>query len=145
MERRTCSGFSLIEMVITVFVLGLVIAFAVPSFRGINQTQQLHGAAENVAAQLRLAREKALSSGVRQPLHLVSTTTYHIHYPSGVATQWALPNGITFLPGEVNGWYTLERDGRCTFTAPAAGLIELVDPRGYRDTVTVQLSGLILD
>jgi prepilin-type N-terminal cleavage/methylation domain-containing protein len=145
MERRMSPGFSLVEMVITVLVLGLVIAFAVPSFRGINQSQQLHGAAENIAAQLRLAREKALSSGVRQPIHILSTTVYHVHYPTGVATQWTLPNGIQFLPAEVGGWYTLQRDGRCAFTAPAAGVIEVVDRRGNRDTVTVQLSGLVLN
>ncbi len=145
MERRMSPGFSLIEMVITVVVLGLVVAFAVPSFRGISQSQQLHGAAENIAAQLRLAREKALSSGVRQPIHILSITTYHIHYPTGVATQWTLPKGIEFLAAEVGGWYTLERDGRCSFTAPAAGIIEMKDRRGNRDTVTVQLSGLVLN
>jgi len=145
MERRRSRGYTLVEMVITLLVIGLVVAFAVPSFRGIRQSQQLHGAAENIAAQLRLAREKALSTGVPQPIHILSTNTYHIHYPAGVATQWTLPNGITFLAAEVGGWYTLQRDGRCTFTAPAAGIIEVQDPRGNRDTVTVQLSGLVLN
>jgi prepilin-type N-terminal cleavage/methylation domain-containing protein len=145
MKQHRSPGFTLVEMAITILVIGLVVAFAVPSFRGINQSQQLHGAVENIAAQLRLAREKALSSGVRQPIHIQTVSVYHIHYPSGVATQWTLPNGITFLASETNGWYTMERDGRCTFTAPAAGIIELQDRRGNRDTVSVQQSGLVLD
>lgn len=145
MERRMSPGYTLVEMVITLLVLGLLIAFAVPSFRGMTQSQKLHGATENISAQLRLAREKALSSGVRQPIHILSVTTYHVHYPTGVATQWTLPTGIEFLASEVGGWYTLERDGRCSFTAPAAGVIEVKDRRGKRDTVTVQRSGLVLN
>src|SRR5689334_10325356 len=145
MNRSSHSGFTLVEMAVTLLILGLVLLFAIPGFQKMNQTLQLQGATQNVAAQIRLAREKALATGIPQPVHFVSTTLYHIHYPSGIATQWSLPNGVQFTSAMVGGWYTMQRDGRCTFTAPAAGLIVLQNNRGLRDTVTVQLSGLVQD
>jgi prepilin-type N-terminal cleavage/methylation domain-containing protein len=141
-NRMQCNrerGFSLIELAITVLVMGLVLAFGIPAFRSLSNSYQLHGAAENLAAQLRLAREKAISTGVEQPMHFVSSTTYHIHYPTGVATVWTLPKGITFASG-VGTWFKMERDGRSN----ASGIVVLRDTRGNLDTVSVQLSGMVL-
>src|SRR5689334_5597998 len=143
MNRSSHSGFTLVEMAVTLLILGLVLTFAIPGFQKMNQTFQLQGATQNVAAQIRLAREKALATGIPQPVHFVTSTQYHIHYPSGISTQWTLPTGVTFTSGMVGGWYTMQRDGRCTYTAPAAGLIVLQNRRGNRDTVSVQLSGLV--
>lgn len=136
-------GFSLIELAIVLVVMGILVGFSVPSFQRISSTYQLQASAENVAGQLRLARQKAIATGVEQPMHipLNSTNTYHIHYTSGIiSTSWTLPRGITFTNSTLNSWYHMEPDGRCT----DAGLIILQNTRGIRDTVSVQLSGLVL-
>jgi len=139
-------GFTLIELAITIVVMGIVLGFSIPAFQSLSASFQLRGAAEDVAGQLRLAREKAIATGVEQPMHIPATLTsgayrtYHIHYPSGISTQWLLPNGIAFTSASVNGWYHMQTDGRCA----ESGLIVLTDRRGSRDTVSVQLSGLVL-
>jgi len=133
-------GFSLIEMAIAVLVLGLLFLFSIPSFQGLSSTYQLHGASENVAGQLRLARERAIATGVPQPLHVPNSVTYHLHYPTGIGTTWSLPRGITFANATVGAWYHLQSDGRSL----ESGFIVLGNTRGELDTVSVQLSGLIL-
>lgn len=139
MNRHGDRGFSLIELAITVLVMGLVLSFGIPAFRSLSNSYQLHGAAENMASQLRLAREKAISTGVEQPMHFVTSTTYHIHYPTGIATVWTLPKGITISSG-VGSWFRMERDGR----SDNSGIVVLRDARGNLDTVSVQLSGLVI-
>lgn len=139
MNRNGERGFSLIELAITVLVMGLILSFGIPAFRNISTSYQLHGAAENLASQLRLAREKAISTGVEQPMHFVTSSKYHIHYPTGISTIWTLPKGITFSSG-VGTWMKMQRDGR----ADASNMIVLRDSRGNLDTVSVQLSGLVI-
>lgn len=144
-------GFSLIELAIVLVVMGILFAFSVPGFQRLTSSNQLRGAAENVAGQLRLARAKAIGTGVEQPLHIQNSTTYHIHYPSGISTIWTLPSGITFTsaaPVTVGDWYYMAPDGRfyqnSSHTVTGSNIIVLANTRGVRDTVSVQLSGLIL-
>jgi len=134
-------GFSLVELATVLVVLGLLLGFSIPSFQRISATYQLQSSAEGVAAQLRLAREKALATGEEQPLHFPYTNAYHLHYPSGISTTWTLPRGVTFATSTVGAWYHMKADGRCA----ESGLIILRNARGARDTVSVQLSGLVLN
>ena len=141
MRDPTERGFSLVELAIVLVVMGLLFGFSVPNFQRISSTYQLRGAAENVAGQLRLAREKAIATGVEQPVHIVTSTTYHIHYTSGIiSTTWTLPRGVTFTNPTVGSWYHMESDGRSL----ESGIIVVGNTQGALDTVSVQLSGLIL-
>ncbi len=79
MTDHSVRGFSLVELAITLVVLGLLCTFSIPAFHRLSATYQLRGAAENVAGQLRLAREKAIATGQEQPIHVPNYTTYHIH------------------------------------------------------------------
>jgi prepilin-type N-terminal cleavage/methylation domain-containing protein len=143
MNPSSTRGFTLVEMAVTILVLGLLFAFSIPAFRSVSSSHQLKGATENIAAQLRLAREKAIATGVDQPMHFTANylnSDYHIHYPSGlIPAKWKFPRGITYSSVGVNPAIML-RDGR----ANASGNIILGDERGYRDTVSVQISGLVL-
>jgi len=141
-------GFSLVELAIVLVVMGLLFGFSVPSFNRISSSYQLRGAAENVAGQLRLAREKAIATGVEQPLHILNSTTYRIEYGSVIATAWTLPNGITFTNATVDDWYYMAADGRfyqnASHSLTGSNVIVVGNTRGVLDTVSVQLSGLIL-
>jgi prepilin-type N-terminal cleavage/methylation domain-containing protein len=139
MNRSCDRGFSLVELAIVLVLFGLLLAFTIPAFHSISTSQQLKGATENIAAQLRLAREKAIATGVTQPMHFTGTNVYHIHYPTGIATAWVLPTGTQFTTS-LNAWYRMQPDGRCD----NSGLVVVQDRRGNRDTVSIQLSGLVL-
>jgi prepilin-type N-terminal cleavage/methylation domain-containing protein len=136
-DRRHERGFSLVELAITVLVLGMLFGFSIPALRSLSSSQQLVGATENVAAQLRLARERAIASGTDQPVRFSGTASYFVDLPGG--TAWTLPQGITFATS-MNTTYTMKRDGRSS----GSGAIVLRDARGIRDTVSIQLSGLVL-
>ncbi len=142
MSRSNMRGFTLVEMAVAILVLGLLFAFSIPAFQNVSSSYQLKGATENLAAQLRLAREKAIATGMDQPMHFTPNwmdSDYHIHYASGfVPAKWKLPLGITYYSIGVNP--TMFRDGR----ASGSGIIILRDRRGFRDTVSVQMSGLVL-
>lgn len=139
MNSTTERGFSLVELAMVLVVLGLLFSFCIPAFHSLNSSQQLKGASENIAVQLRMAREKAIATGVVQPMHFVGTNVYHIHYPTGIAAAWTLPTGITFT-SSMNDWYRMQADGR----SDNSGDVVLQDTRGDKDTVSVQLSGLVL-
>lgn len=134
-------GFTLVELAVTILVLGLLFAFSVPAYQNISASYQLKGATENIAAQLRLAREKAIATGVDQPMHFTPNyldSDYHIHIGSFLPAKWKLPKGITYYSIGVNP--TMKKDGRSL----GSGMVILQDSRGNRDTVSVQLSGLVL-
>jgi type IV fimbrial biogenesis protein FimT len=142
MSETRMSGFTLVEMAVTILVLGMLFAFSIPAFQGINASYQLKGATENIAAQLRLAREKAMSQQMEQPMHWspgFQGSDYHIHYPSGfVPAKWKFPRGITFYAATWNP--TMKKDGRID----NSGTVILQDTRGNRDTVSFLSSGLVL-
>lgn len=144
MSRAQTSGFTLVEMAVTILVLGMLFAFSIPAFQSVNASYQLKGATENLAAQLRLAREKAMATGTDQPMHWAPgfmSSDYHIHFASGYVPptgKWKLPRGITFYTWGIHPIMT--RDGRIS----GSGLVILQDTRGTRDTVSFLTSGLVL-
>jgi prepilin-type N-terminal cleavage/methylation domain-containing protein len=141
-------GFTLVEIAVTILIMGLLLAISVPTIQSLSSSYTLKGNSEAIAGQIRLAREKAIATGTGQPFHFFYNTynsDYHIHYPSGfVGAKWSLSKGITYywgagtLPGQL---LTLTPDGR----ANQSGMIILQDRRGIRDTVSIQTSGLVLN
>jgi prepilin-type N-terminal cleavage/methylation domain-containing protein len=143
MKPTHTRGFTLVEMAVAILVLGLLFAFSIPAYRNVSASYQLKGATENLAAQLRMAREKAIATGTGQPIHFTANwmnSDYHIHYPSGhYIPLGKFGRGITYYSISL-GSPVMQSDGRIS----TSGLVVLRDQRGYRDTVSVQMSGLIL-
>jgi Tfp pilus assembly protein FimT len=65
MHASSLRGSTLVELAITILVLGPLFALSIPAFQSVSSSDQLKGATENVAAQRRLAREKAIAAGVQ--------------------------------------------------------------------------------
>jgi prepilin-type N-terminal cleavage/methylation domain-containing protein len=130
-------GYTLVEMVMTVLVLSLVMAFSVPAFVRFSKTYDLQGASENLAAELRLTRERAIATGTNQTMHF-DTDGWHVQDGAIQIPGKKLPNGVTWLTIGVTPTFT--PNGR----ASSGGLVVLQNSLGQRDTVSVQASGLIL-
>ena len=92
------AGFTLVELAVVLIVVGIVVALSAPAFKSFLDTTRLRGASQNVAAQVLMARERALATGVAQPIHFALDSTnagdYHVH-ANGVTTGFDLPRGIS--------------------------------------------------
>lgn len=149
---KASRGFTLVELAVTLTVLGLLLAFSIPAFNRINQTYQLKAATQNVAGTMRLWRERAMARGTECEVHYNTSffgKNWHIHeYDSNSGVQIGLYPGGTFPPGIT--YYTVPtanprftRDGREKYGF--SGTVILRNQRDMRDTVSVLASGLIIE
>jgi type IV fimbrial biogenesis protein FimT len=143
MQRTDPRGFTLVELMVTITVLGLLLAFSVPAFNALNQTHQLKASSQNVAGTFRLYRERAMASGVAQVVHFntVYGGNWHVHSGATIISNaaWKFPTGIDYYTVTANP--TFEADGR---VSSGSGVVVLKNQKDVRDTITVLSSGLVL-
>ena len=144
MLERGNGGFSLVELAVVLVVMGLLFGIGVPSFLTYRRSQELQGAAENIASQLRLARSTAIMTGRTQRFHLYANFNgydYHVHDGTGpIKTGWNLPDGITYEWANALVSVDMTPDGR----ASTALSVVLNREDGQADTVFVEKTGMIL-
>jgi len=145
LERRSPqSGFSLIELAIVLGVLAGLLALTVPRYRTFIATQRLRGSVENLASEIRVARERAMATGVDQPIHFFEDTynaDFHIHmYGGAISSVWSFPPGIHYYPAGVQDTVRMKKDGS---VSPALRVV-LSNNYGRRDTLSVLSSGIVL-
>jgi len=144
MKPVDARGFSLIELAIVVLVMGMVLAMAVPAMTGFRSSHAVRTAAENIAGQLRLARERAISTGVTQTVRFRANTyggDYHVLNGTTIGTASKLPRGVQYLWSVgTQDTFRLTKDGR----SQESGTVIVQDGRGVRDSVSVQQSGMVL-
>jgi prepilin-type N-terminal cleavage/methylation domain-containing protein len=153
-NRLEPRGFTLVELAVTLTVLGLLLAFSVPAFTKINRSYQLKNATENAAGTMRLWRERAIASGNSISIHFNTAyagSDWHMHEyaPGPVLVRTIIggqfPTGVSQYTSSANPWF--EKDGR---VSSGNGSLVLQsthlrsDGTPLRDTVTVLTSGLIL-
>jgi type IV fimbrial biogenesis protein FimT len=69
------AGFTLVELIITVTILGILMAVGMPSFTNFIRNSQIRSAAENLQAGLNLARSESLRRNARVSFWMVSDLT----------------------------------------------------------------------
>ncbi len=64
--RKTAgrAGFTAVELMVTMLIMGLILAAGIPSFRSIIESNDLQNGADELAGRLRLARQAAVAEGV---------------------------------------------------------------------------------
>ena len=60
MKNVSVAGFTLVEMMVVVMVLGILATLAAPSFQSLMQSQQVRNASFELYSSLRLARSEAI-------------------------------------------------------------------------------------
>lgn len=90
--RPATRGFTLLELVIVLFLAGLIAALVVPSFSGTLESSRLRSGASDVRAALTLARTLAVSgSRPRAAAFDIEEGRYAVE---GEARGYVLPEGI---------------------------------------------------
>lgn len=65
LQRRRPGGFTLIELLVALAVFAILMAIAVPSFRGLSASNQLTSQTNDLVSSLSLARSEAIRRGTR--------------------------------------------------------------------------------
>ena len=124
---RNKAGFTLIEMVITAVLLGIIAAMAVPDFYRAMQKIKLNSTTRDIISDLRWARSKAIASRTQVGLHfnfdaktyVVFLDTYNpsgLQYTAGqdsVITTYNLSNIGTASSTFGNNTVIFKPDGTC--------------------------------
>lgn len=72
--RRNLAGFTLLELIITVVILGILISMGIPAYQEMVRNTQIRNAAESIHAGIQLARIEALKRNTNVSFWLVSLT-----------------------------------------------------------------------
>lgn len=89
------SGFTLIEVLIVMVLLGIVVAMAIPNFGVLAATSNVKGATQTLAMDLNLSKMRAISQSKKCRLLFLNGTSYKIQYYDPAGSIWK------DLPGEV--------------------------------------------
>jgi len=83
-QRRIASqGFTIIELMVVIGIIGIIVAIAVPSFIQMQQRARIRAGANEIAQDFRRIRERALS--MSQTFRITSPTVrqYQVQHPDG--------------------------------------------------------------
>ncbi|HBC56656.1 MAG TPA: hypothetical protein DCZ03_05770 [Gammaproteobacteria bacterium] len=82
-RKRSLLGFTIIEVLVTIFIAGIITAFAIPSIRATLQNNRVISIANDFVADVNLARTLAVSQGATATLCVSSNQT------SCTGSSWA--------------------------------------------------------
>lgn len=125
MKVRTLQGFTLTELLVTIAVMAIILAIAVPSFMSAIASYRLTTAANDLLASIQHARSEAIRRGVRVTLCKASNSDNQCATNSAIGWNngWmAFTDPVTQTPPQVDaGSNILVRSG-----GPAASEIVMV-------------------
>jgi type IV fimbrial biogenesis protein FimT len=148
-RRSRATGFTLIEMMVTISVAVILLGIAVPSFRELIANQRIKSASFDLFSAVSLARSEAIKRRVNITLRAGATAD------GGWETGWRIADGATTLRSwsavsnlsvveKVGGASTVTfgTDGRLTAAAPRLEIASAVSLSGVTARcIQVDLSG----
>jgi prepilin-type N-terminal cleavage/methylation domain-containing protein len=94
----TEAGFSIVEMLLVLALMGIFITFAGPAFTESYRAYRVRSASQELSVAIRAVRQVAVSTRAASNL-LVNTTagTYSWTDAKGKTRTWGLPEGVAFV------------------------------------------------
>ncbi|HEY5579745.1 MAG TPA: GspH/FimT family pseudopilin [Rhodoferax sp.] len=114
--KQINSGFTLIELMVTVAILAITASLAAPSFREILAAQRVRSTAYSIVSDLTLARSEAVKRGADVTLTPVATQWANgwlvtvVSSAEVLSTQGSAGNGVAFTIAPTG--VTFDRNGR---------------------------------
>lgn len=95
-------GFTLPEVLITIAILGILVAIAVPTWQSVVESRQVDSASNQFVSDLRLAHNKATNQLQEwKVVYTVGGSSYQLVPNSGDTITHTLPDGTKILNTEV--------------------------------------------
>jgi len=99
------AGFNLVEMMVTVVIIGIVVAAAVPNFTQRNERYRVEGQAKQFGTRIQLARQRAVAERVPYRVNIdTGDRTYYFEKQEDDST-WVMAPDQTY---EIEGVADLE-------------------------------------
>lgn len=117
----SASGFTLMEMMVTIAIIAVISVVAVPSFIGRLPARRLESAAGEVSTAIQIARLSAVKENAQATLLLdVNAESYSVTVNGRTVKRGNLPAGVDLQAVNLSGQAT-----------PAAGGLVVFDSRGF--------------
>jgi len=146
-DDMTRKGFTLIEMIVVVAIIGFLVTITFPSLSGSLQKQNVRTARDAVASLHSKARAVSIRRGLRTTLHLTSGVVYITtsHPVTGVRDTI---DTVQDIPDRFGVGFTTARDSlvfdaRGIGTESSSTLI-IVSQSGFSDSVSVSKIGRLV-
>ena len=137
MKRQ--GGFSIIEVVVTIAIIGLLLSIGVPSFFTWMQNLQIRTGAEGVMAGYNIAKNEAVRRNVNVEMTISNNTGWDVHLASDPATSLRMrdPN-----EGSVNVTSTILPNGADTVTFNGMGRVVSTNSDGTNPVSQIDFTNL---
>ena len=106
------SGYSLIELVITVGVIAVVASVTFPLYLSFTRAQETDGAARTIIVALNQARQYAITRGTSHTVEAQTNPNNRARFCSGTASPCPSANVVVLAGGDASGWHGLENGSR---------------------------------
>jgi prepilin-type N-terminal cleavage/methylation domain-containing protein len=151
MQKKSVSGFTLVEMMIVIALIGIIAAIAAPNFFAYRENTNLKEAARDISSDILYWKQRAVSDSAAYRINFNASSSYTIQQVIGsvvtdLATKNISPgnasiaiNGTpSFMPGGVT-YVTLNARGTST-----NGSIKLIHNKRLSEaTITVNIMGRV--
>jgi len=141
----TNKGFTLIEMMIVIGIIGIVSAVALSNWRGYQNNVNLKTAAREVMSDLASCKQRSVSEGIQYCMQFTDgLSNYSVNASScNAPTQTQAKNITSFGSGLTisNTNFTLDQVIFFPRGTSSAGDINLTNSRGSSATITTNITG----
>jgi len=148
MNFRDEKGFTLVEMMIILVIIGILSAIAVPNMGNVFSRNKLMGSTTSVTSSLYLARMKAINDGEQYGVEFYEDGSYQIlrdPYGDGevIGNPYYLDDEILFSEITFNDWLAVftangQLEKNCLPSGLYTGMIKITD--GDMDSTTVEVT-----
>lgn len=143
MVTRRPRAFTLVELALVVAITGIIVAVAVPRFANSTARYRTELAADRVMRDIRLARERAITTGAAQDVVFsnagISYTIIGMNNPDKAAAAYTVPLAsdpylIASMTADFGGSQTLRLNG---FGIPVNPGSVTIDARGTSKKISI--------